>query len=914
MLKQVGRWLKIYEDEIYLFTWSVLLLFFIRSACTIFNNYSETAFLKRYGIEYLPIVYMINSLLTFAIMGRLAGPMKRLPGTKLLSYLLLFCGLLVAGLRFMVPLGFDLLYPVLYILNIQFEVILILIFWNMGNDLFNTRQSKRIFPLITAGGVIGRIMGSFGTPFLSKAFTLDNLMFIYFGFTLIGALIAWRMGVHYPTLLVLQKNEAQEKTRTSIVREFRRMLPMIKTSTLLKIFIFLTLLPNLVIPILNYQFNFAVNQTFASEIGLVEFFGYFRGVINIISLVILLFIGRFYGRWGLPVFLMFHPVNYFIIFTAFFFRLNIFTAMYARLSTNIIRTTMNQPAMGILMGLFPGNQRAVVRPFLRGTVVRVGTLTGSAIILLTQDLFHPRYLSLIAMICVAGWIATTLFLKKQYAKILLDLISKNILDLKSMENKDVSRIFQGKDAENQLKEQFLNARGEDVLWYARLLKEQGHQNLDGLILSVLTNHPPRIQIRLLFHLSPNAGKEAVIKAGEIADHKNRALMKAIINMVNRLPSNLSLSFQKELFEKASEPVVKALAVVALYQDNPDSYKPVIDAWLYSDSPVEKEAGVIAAGQTGDDVYIPELTCLLDKPETPEMLYNILRGLHDLKAENFNQILEPYLTHPDDILRRMALQLYEIHDTHDMKQVAQRMNDKTQRIERLAQQKLLNAGHQNPLLLLEALTLQQRKIRRGIFKILEQLDIKELEVYRYARSQLRKAYGLLAEKKALASLPDSPEKALLMEHLEQKKLVRLKNILRVLAAQDKSGRMKIVRHGILSADPRERSNSVEAFEEITYPALSRLMVPLLEDLSMEDNIALGKKQFDLPEVGGDPAEITAYFLKKKDWIAVVLALAMTEKGKITGVDQSLLIQLTRSDNIHIQQLANRVTKNLHSPTK
>ncbi|MFH1490408.1 MAG: hypothetical protein ABII06_15990, partial [Pseudomonadota bacterium] len=69
MLKILTRWLKIYQDEISLFLWSSLLLFLIRSSNILFNNFAETAFLKRFGVEYLPMIFMINSVSTFFIMG-----------------------------------------------------------------------------------------------------------------------------------------------------------------------------------------------------------------------------------------------------------------------------------------------------------------------------------------------------------------------------------------------------------------------------------------------------------------------------------------------------------------------------------------------------------------------------------------------------------------------------------------------------------------------------------------------------------------------------------------------------------------------------------------------------------------------------------------------------------------------------
>jgi ATP/ADP translocase len=176
MLNLVGKWFKIYEDEIALFFWTAILLFFIRSSNILFNNFAETAFLKRFGVEYLPMIFMVNSVSTFFIMGFMTGIMGRIPGSRLLSYTLVACGISVAGLRFVVPLGYNMLYPILYVLKAQYEILLVLLFWNLANDLFNTRQSKRLFPLITAGGVVGGIIGSFGTPILARAIFIDNLI------------------------------------------------------------------------------------------------------------------------------------------------------------------------------------------------------------------------------------------------------------------------------------------------------------------------------------------------------------------------------------------------------------------------------------------------------------------------------------------------------------------------------------------------------------------------------------------------------------------------------------------------------------------------------------------------------------------------------------------------------------------
>ena len=459
MRTKLLRFLKLYEDEVGLLLWTAALLFIIRSSGIILNNYAETAFLKRYGVEYLPIVNMLNAVATFFITGLLTVFMGKMPGAKILSYLFIFSGISVTIIRLLIPFGFDILYPVLFMLKSQFELLQALLFWNLCNDLFNTRQSKRLFPLLTAGGVIGLILGSFGTPYFAKLFNMDNLLYLYLCTTFMGAIIVQAMGRSYPTLIFPEQTSKELKKKPSMIQEFKNVYPLIKDSILIKIVLVLTFMPNVVVPIMNYQFNYAINDQFASETAMIQFFGYFRGSLYMISLFILLFVGRIYGRWGLPVALMFHPFNYMIALFAFLFRFDMFSAMYARMSTTVIRTTINMPANSILIGLFPESYRNMIRPFLRGTIVRMALFLGSSLILVSENLFHfhPKYLTLVALPFMLVWVGAPFVLKSKYAKILLDLVSNNLLDIKSLEQKELRQIFKQGNILSDLEQSFLSA-------------------------------------------------------------------------------------------------------------------------------------------------------------------------------------------------------------------------------------------------------------------------------------------------------------------------------------------------------------------------------------------------------------------------------------------------------------------------
>lgn len=905
MLKLLGRWLNIYQDERGLFLWSAVLLFLIRTSSILFNNFAETAFLKRFGVEYLPIVYIVNSISAFVIMGLIAGMMIRLTANRLLNYLFLFCGISVGGLYFVIPLDFDLLYPLLFVLKSQYEVLLALAFYNLANDLFNTRQSKRLFPLITAGGVLGSIIGSFGTPFLIKAIPLDRLLLIYLCTTILGAIAVKRMGTRFPTLLLSDKASKKGKSRTTMVQEFKKAVPLIKKSKLVKIMILLTLLPNVVIPIINYQFNYAIDQSFGNERTMIEFFGYFRGVMNIISLIILLFIGRVYGRWGLPVALMFHPINYMLAFVAFLLRFDLFSAMYARISTNVLRTTMNVPATNILMGLFPESYRNVIRPFLRGTVVRIGVLMGAGFIMLSEGFVHPRYLSLVALVFVWGWVTTTFFLKRGYSKILLDLISRNMLDLKSMEDKDVGHVFNDKQVQAQLIQSFLSARGNDCMWYARLLKSLSVQELDMHILSTIRGQNDRTKIGLLSLLSPRAGDEAVQVFKELAEPDNPDLMVALIEAANRLDSELSSEFEREIFVTSEYPEVQAHAVTGLFHQDPATYSEMIHAWLNDDHMNKRKAGVIAAGKTGERSFVSQLEKMLGAKDNGPILPFVLQGLNRLGAPHLNTLVYPYLSHPLESIRIEALEAFDIKDDDTLKEVINLMNDPSDRVHNQAKHKIEISSYQNAQLLVESLTIPRRKVREGLFYLLESMDIKNLDVFRAARFQIERSYRNIAEAEAVRALPKSRERDLLLDHLDQKSKVRLENALRILATQDRSGQMKTIWRGISSVDPRQRSNSLEALDDSLDSSLSEIMMPLLEGLPPSRCLAVGRKRFHLPSFDSNPAAIYTHFLTKQNWVTVVLTLYVIAQQGVDGFDEAVVEKLTRSENAYIYQMAQGV---------
>jgi hypothetical protein len=900
--KKIGRWFNVHEDELGLFMWTVVLLFLVRSSGIFLNNYAETAFLKRYGVEYMPIVNMINAVVTFFVMGVMTGFMTRLPGARLLARLFVFCGLSVACIRAIIPFGIDLIYPALFMLKSQYEVLLALLFWNLANDLFNTRQSKRLFPLITAGGVIGQILGSFATPLVARWLHLDNLLLVYMVTALAGAWAVQAMGRRYPTLLFQQNKEGGKKSRTSMIEEIKTVLPLMKSSVLVKILVALTFMPNVVIPIMNYQFNFAVNEQFATETGLIEFFGYFRGVLNIISLVILLFVGKLYDRFGLPVALMFHPFNYLVVFIAFLLRFDAVSAMYARMSANIIRTTINIPAIAVVTGLFPESYRAMIRPFLRGTVVRIGLFLGSGLILLSDTLFHPRYLSLVALPFVIAWVVTPFVLKRRYAGILLDLVSDNKVDFRSLNSSELGQVFRDKKIQENLVKRFQGSSGENRLWYGGLLRSVAFSGLDTYLLAALREEQDiQTRIGLIELLSDESGPAAVESFTELIEQGEPDLATALIDAGHRISPETFAPLNKRICDLPFPLDVKAHAVGSLFTVDPDRYEPVIGAWLTSEDADSLRAGIIATGVCRDIRFAERLKALLLTSDDATLLL-VLDSFRTIDMAGLNPLVELRLWDPDPHMRRAVLEVYQIEDEGSLKNVIPLLGDESEAIARLAREKIRTADYQNSLRLVKSLSLPQKRVRESLFGLLADMAIKDLDVFRFVQLQARTCYQLTLQAQGVRQVSDGALQELLAVHLDERIWFTLQTTLRVLAAQDQSGRMQKITKSIFSSDQRKRSNSLEAMDDILDKSLVRLLTPLLDDMDVSARIAAGQRLFPNELQVSTGWALFDDLLGSRNWVTLVLALSLIRQIAVSPEDPARIQALAQHKNVHVSLAA------------
>lgn len=430
MKKFLEKYLRVYVHESSPFLWITLIAFVIFFVFAIFRNFVDAAFLKRYGPQYIPMMLVINALLTFVVLGIVERLGRRFRDHFIFAWFLGVYAVVVTLLFFLVKADVSLSYPILYQLLNLLDSILLVYLWNIAGDLFDARQGKRIFPLITAGQVLGTTLGSFATKPLTLVLGEDPTLLVFGAVSMATALYLGRTASEYMGAAIKPKTAAKADTSVKLIEVPGLMMKY----PIVRYLIITGLIPNILLPIFLYQFNVIANQTFPSEQSLITFLSVFRGCTTMLTFVLLFFVGRLYSSMGLTNASLVHPINFSILFTSLSAFFNIYVAAYGQFTVILIQRAIAGPVNKILYNIIPSELVVWSRTFIRGTVLKVGMLAGSLLMIALKPVITAQQLSPIAAVLALYWVVETLIFRKHYKRILKQVIVEKQIDFDQIES------------------------------------------------------------------------------------------------------------------------------------------------------------------------------------------------------------------------------------------------------------------------------------------------------------------------------------------------------------------------------------------------------------------------------------------------------------------------------------------------
>lgn len=893
--------LRVYPNEIKPLLWVTAIQLVMSSSAIQINNFAQSAFLKRFGVQSLPTVFLAEAIITFFFSGLVGIFMERFRNVRVFTVVLLYFGGCIGLIRLLLPLKFPWIYPVLYILKSQSVAILPILYWDILSDVFTTQQSKRLFTLVTAGGVLGTTAGSLMTGKLARWLGLNNLLLIFVVGMLLAAVLNELTEKIVAAPMETRVDRRKGKLEGKFIDNFQEFLTNARQSVLLKYMILIIAIPNILLPIMDYQFNVVVDNHFTSEAATLHFFGLYRGISNAVMFVVLMVSGRIITRLGVTTSLLFHPANYFMAFGSLFLRFDIISGIYARFSTETLKTTLNNPARTILYNFFPEQSRALIRVFLRGAVVRISDFTGSGLLILIKGLVDPRWLSIVAAPLTLIWLFTNIRLKKAYPSILLQTLADKQIDWSNLEDVNLKTLLKDKRLINKLKQRIASAEPEIAAFYAEILAAAKPPGWADTLIDALPAQPFQTQKRMLDLLVSENTESALDRLILLTRSASPELLSYLLETLTRLAPQKCSSVMEGFLDHSDRKVqIEALSGIYLGRDprNLPIFRNRIDNLLNGDES-DLRMGIEILGKTGDSAF-SNILLKFSAGEDSELKAWAISGLSKIKHQAVVDIAQESLEDPSPQVRRAAVEAIGILGNNiPVQMLIKRLTDSDLSIRSKAA--LLIRQREKDVLpdLLSSLHLPSRVLKNEVLALLDYIGVPAVMLSSFIVNELKAAYGCLAKVKILESGPLGPALALCRDHLLEKHNEIIEVVLRVLGSTVFGDRMKLIIRVIQSGEKRDVDNAIEAMESSLNTDIRRLLIPLLGEGTMEEKLAVAREKLkDDQPMASSLEDVFKEFVEDPDPMIQVLGLyALGESAR----DNALLPEIRRYANSENQMV-------------
>jgi len=246
----------------------------------------DSLFLSSRGAAELPFVFILTTavVVPVALLHTRAGDRLHLGG--LIDGGSLFLVLSLLGLRGLLSVTGAWSSYVLYAWVSIYGLLVTSQFWLMANALFTSSQSKRVFTVLSAGAILGAIVGGQVTSLLVDTFGVAsaNLLWIAGGVLLVATGLArWIRHRHRQTAPL---PDAPERSDSAPDANDDSVATILRESPHIQLIVGIITLMVVVTTLVDYQFKTVAAAAYPTEAGLTSFMGQFYGGVSVVALIV----------------------------------------------------------------------------------------------------------------------------------------------------------------------------------------------------------------------------------------------------------------------------------------------------------------------------------------------------------------------------------------------------------------------------------------------------------------------------------------------------------------------------------------------------------------------------------------------------------------------------------------------------
>jgi HEAT repeat protein len=670
----------------------------------------EALFYARFGVDYLPFMYVYLGLITMLVTMLLSGLIGRLSRKLLYLGLPPALALTLIVSRLLVGMKLIWFYPVLWLWIYVLWTLQALFTWGLSGMVCDPRQAKRLFPLFGGGGILGIALGGLITQPLVGMLGAENLLLVW----AVGLVVAFGL------VRILSASFAQGRTRSrwqtppGLIEEVRKDFLFVRQSSLMRWIALGAVLFSVLYFSLAFPFSKAVAAWFSNEDMMAGFLGLFQGVSTALAFIISLFLAnRLYAAAGFMTTLLAFTLIYLFGFGVLLISATFFLLVGVRFIQMVWMQGVADSAFQATFNLVPDKRREQVRAFINGFPQQIGVVMTGLILIIGQQWLRPQHLYLIGIL--AAVIATAVIWRgsRVYKKALVEALHAGLPNVFSNEQTPFGGFHQDATAINT-------------------------------VVSGLSKPDPRIRFmsaEILANITVPAAAPSLVMALEDPDESVRAAaLKALANA-----KETSALLEVAACLDDPDPEVRFQAMEALYRltEYPRGLAAHLDARLEDPEPRVRARAASLLLVLGDHprarAILPPMLASTD-PQVRRAALEVYSAWGDPSGY---VVAEEFLHDPAPVVRQMAARaLAQIDPEHSQSKLVMALSDENQLVRDTAAELLGKMGVSALPAVLDAL--DQDALESGALMALKYLPLlgesKEIRAYGRRKSEIALRYG------------------------------------------------------------------------------------------------------------------------------------------------------------------------------
>lgn len=528
-------------------------------------------------------------------------------------------------------------FHVLYLLNN-------LQFWGMATLLFDLRQSKRLFGLISSGDIPAKFVG----------YTLASLVVNYIGTLNMLYASGLCMLASIPFLISINRSgklvvKHAHKDEGHVHHGSNKLVILIKnfaSNKFIRDIALISMLAFISILIIDYGFYSEVKKALHEDVNLATFIALFMAVVRFFALVAkMLFTGRLTSSMGIRQTLLITPLVMLglvalIIASQLMHReesiiFYLFGATF--IIVDVCRTVFNSPTLLTLMQPLPTHERLRAHNIVKGIMDPFAYLVTGGLLLFIIKIQHEATLLILCYIVMglgAIWLLGIYLVNRQYLHILLKTITSRYFSQEEFSMKDET-ILQA------IRKKISTGNDMEVISILKMLNSKTEPVADDLALRLLAHTSPQVKLETLKLLSgvqsveirrelelfsendqlPEIRDEAVKaicktstlddKIREFAGHENQGIQKAALSgmLMNQDHYIRNIAEERISFLIRSQNRLDKFFAASILQDIRDEYSHPLLHLLITDPDTQVQSFAIRS--IGKATHIESLKALFD---------------------------------------------------------------------------------------------------------------------------------------------------------------------------------------------------------------------------------------------------------------------------------------------------------------